>query len=55
MKLATHVSQVVKVIPVCGIIVVKEKITAEFGGDFMVDPTGIEPATLRMRTVRSPS
>jgi len=21
----------------------------------MVDPTGIEPATLRMRTVRSPS
>ena len=46
-----------KIIPVCGIIVVKWKITANFGGDFsiMVDPTGIEPATSRLRIWRSPS
>ena len=46
-----------KIIPVCGIIVVKRKITAKLGGDFpfMVDPTGIEPATSRLRIWRSPS
>ena len=44
-------------IPVCGIIVVKQKITAELAVIFleMVDLIGIEPTTLRMRTVRSPS
>ena len=43
--------------PVCGIIVVKRKITAELAVIFleMVDLIGIEPTTLRMRTVRSPS
>ncbi len=42
---------------VCGIIVVKRKITAELAVIFlkMVDLIGIEPTTLRMRTVRSPS
>ena len=42
---------------VCGIIVVKRKITANLAVIFlkMVDPIGIEPTTLRMRTVRSPS
>lgn len=40
---------------VCGIIVVKRKITAKMAVIFlkMVDPIGIEPTTLRMRTVRS--
>ena len=44
-------------IPVCGIIVVKRKITANLAVIFleMVDLIGIEPTTLRMRTVRSPS
>lgn len=39
-------------IPVCGIIVVKQKITAELAVIFlkMVDLIGIEPTTLRMRT-----
>ena len=43
--------------PVCGIIVVKRKITAKLAVIFlkMVDLIGIEPTTLRMRTVRSPS
>ena len=43
--------------PVCGIIVVKRKITADLAVIFlkMVDLIGIEPTTLRMRTVRSPS
>ena len=38
-------------------IVVKRKITAELAVIFleMVDLIGIEPTTLRMRTVRSPS
>ena len=42
---------------VCGIIVVKRKITAKMAVIFleMVDLIGIEPTTLRMRTVRSPS
>ena len=42
---------------VCGVIVVKRKITAKMAVIFlkMVDPIGIEPTTLRMRTVRSPS
>ena len=42
---------------VCGIIVVKRKITAKLAVIFlkMVDPTGIEPSTSRMRTERSPS
>ena len=42
---------------VCGIIVVKRKITADLAVIFlkMVDLIGIEPTTLRMRTVRSPS
>ncbi len=42
---------------VCGIIVVKRKITANLAVIFleMVDLIGIEPTTLRMRTVRSPS
>ena len=45
-----------RIILVCGIIVVKRKITAKIGGDFsiMVDPTGIEPATYRLRIYRSP-
>ena len=43
--------------PVCGKIVVKRKITAKLAVIFlkMVDLIGIEPTTLRMRTVRSPS
>ena len=43
--------------PVCGIIVVKRKITAKLAVIFlkMVDPNGIEPSTSRMRTERSPS
>ena len=42
---------------VCGIIVVKRKITAKLAVIFlkMVDPNGIEPSTSRMRTERSPS
>ena len=44
-------------IPVCGIIVVKRKITANLAVIFleMVDLNGIEPSTSRMRTERSPS
>ena len=44
-------------IPVCGIIVVKRKVTANLAVIFleMVDLIGIEPTTLRMRTVRYPS
>lgn len=43
--------------PVCGIIVVKRKITAKLAVIFlkMVDLNGIEPSTSRMRTERSPS
>ena len=46
-----------KIIPVCGIIVVKRKITAKLAVIFlkMVDLNGIEPSTSRMRTERSPS
>ena len=46
-----------RIILVCGIIVVKRKITANLAVIFlkMVDLIGIEPTTLRMRTVRSPS
>ena len=46
-----------EICPVCGIIVVKRKITAKLAVIFlkMVDLIGIEPTTLRMRTVRSPS
>ena len=46
-----------EMIAVCGIIVVKRKITANLAVIFlkMVDLIGIEPTTLRMRTVRSPS
>ena len=42
---------------VCGIIVVKRKITAKLAVIFleMVDLNGIEPSTSRMRTERSPS
>lgn len=42
-------------IPVCGIIVVKRKITANLAVIFleMVDLNGIEPSTSRMRTERS--
>ena len=42
---------------VCGIIVVKRKITAELAVIFleMVDLKGFEPSTSRMRTERSPS
>ena len=48
--------KVVQILPVCGIIVVKRKITANLAVIFleMVDLIGIEPTTLRMRTVRSP-
>ena len=46
-----------EICPVCGKIVVKRKITAKLAVIFleMVDLIGIEPTTLRMRTVRSPS
>ena len=42
---------------VCGIIVVKRKITADLAVIFleMVDPKGFEPSTSRMRTERSPN
>ena len=42
---------------VCCIIVLKLKFTAKMAVIFleMVDLIGIEPTTLRMRTVRSPS
>ena len=42
---------------VCGIIVVKRKITAKMAVIFleMVDLKGFEPSTSRMRTERSPS
>ena len=41
---------------VCGISVVKREIAAVFTAaiSILVDPIGIEPTTLRMRTVRSP-
>jgi len=41
-------------IPVCGIVAIKGKITAKLAVIFleMVDPKGIEPSTLRMRTSR---
>ena len=44
-----------EIIPVCGIIVVKRKNTAELAVIFleMVDSKGIEPSTLRMRTNQS--
>ena len=43
--------------PVCSIIVVKRKITANLAVIFLevVDLNGIEPSTSRMRTERSPS
>ena len=43
--------------PVCGIIVVKRKITANLAVIFLelVDSKGIEPSTSAMRTQRSPS
>ena len=46
-----------EIIPICGIIVVKRKITANLAVIFleMVDLNGIEPSTSRMRTERSPS
>ncbi len=45
------------IIPVCGIIVVKRKITAELAVIFlkMVDLKRLELSTSRMRTERSPS
>ncbi len=41
--------------PVCGISVVKREIAVVFTTaiSILVDPIGIEPTTLRMRTVRS--
>jgi hypothetical protein len=47
---------VVKPEPVCGISVVKREIAVVFTTaiSILVDPIGIEPTTLRMRTVRSP-
>ena len=46
----------VKPEPVCGISVVKREIAVVFTTaiSILVDPIGIEPTTLRMRTVRSP-
>ena len=45
----------VKPEPVCGISVVKREIAVVFTTaiSILVDPIGIEPTTLRMRTVRS--
>ena len=42
--------------PVCGISVVKREIAVvkTTAISILVDPIGIEPTTLRMRTVRSP-